>query len=238
MSYLNQYNEQPAFLTAERASMAQRTDFLRKTYVHLSGAVIATVILTSALVSSVGVPLTQTMMGGRFSWLIVLGAFMGVTFFADKWARSATSPPMQYAGLSLYVVAQSIILTPLLTIASHYAPGSAGTAAVITLAIFGGLTATVLITKQDFNFMGRFLGIAGFAAMGLIVASLLFGFSLGGTLFSGAMILLMSGYILYNTSKVMREYPVTAHVSAALALYASLATLFWYVLQFVMSDRD
>lgn len=223
---------------AAQASAVERTEFIKKTYLHLAGAVVATVGLTTVLVNLFGAALTETMVGTRFSWLIVLGLFMVATTVAERWSRRATSPAMQYAGLALYVVAESVILTPLLTIAAVYAPGSVGTAAIITLAIFGGLSGTVLFTKQDFSFLGRFLTIAGFAAFGLIIASLLFGFSLGGTLFSGAMILLMSGYILYNTSNVMLRYPLDAHVSASLALFASLATLFWYVLRFVMSDRS
>ena len=223
---------------AAQASAAERTEFIKKTYLHLAGAVVATVGLTTVLVNLFGAALTETMVGTRFSWLIVLGLFMLATTVAERWSRRATSPAMQYAGLALYVVAESVILTPLLTIAAVYAPGSVGTAAIITLAIFGGLTGTVLVTKQDFSFLGRFLTIAGFAAFGLIIASLVFGFSLGGTLFSGAMILLMSGYILYNTSNVLHRYPLGAHVSASLALFASLATLFWYVLRFVMSDRS
>ena len=84
--------------------------------------------------------------------------------------------------------------------------------------------------------MGRALTVAGFAAMGIIIASIIFGFSLG-LLFTGAMILLMAGYILYHTSNVLHHYPVGSHVAAALALFASLATLFWYILRLVMDRR-
>ena len=48
------------------------------------------------------------------------------------------------------------------------------------------------------------------------------------------MIVLMAGYILFQTSMVMKSFPPTAHVSAALMLFSTVATLFWYVLQFVM----
>ena len=50
---------------------------------------------------------------------------------------------------------------------------------VITLAIFVGLTLTVFITKKDFSFLRGALTIASFAAIGVIVASLIFGFQLG-----------------------------------------------------------
>ena len=52
--------------------------------------------------------------------------------------------------------------------------------------------------------------------------------------FSFAMVALLSGYILYDTSNVMLHYRTDQHVAAALALFASVATLFWYILRIVM----
>jgi FtsH-binding integral membrane protein len=59
-----------------------------------------------------------------------------------------------------------------------------------------------------------------------------------GIWFVVGMIVLMSGYILYDTSNILHHYRTTQHVAAALALFASVATLFWYVLQFVMASDD
>jgi FtsH-binding integral membrane protein len=52
------------------------------------------------------------------------------------------------------------------------------------------------------------------------------------------MIGLMSGYILYDTSNVMHHYRTDQHVAASLALFASVATLFWYVIRLLMSLSD
>jgi hypothetical protein len=108
-----------------------------------------------------------------------------------------------------------------------------GQAVVITLAIFVGLTLTVFLTKKDFSFMRSTLSIAGFAFLGVILASMLFGFQLGAV-FSGIGILLMAGYILYQTSLVMSYFPPTGYVAAALMLFSTVATLFWYVLRLLM----
>jgi FtsH-binding integral membrane protein len=51
------------------------------------------------------------------------------------------------------------------------------------------------------------------------------------------MVLLMAGYILFQTSLVMEHFPPTHHVAAALMLFSTVATLFWYVLQLLMSLR-
>jgi FtsH-binding integral membrane protein len=73
-------------------------------------------------------------------------------------------------------------------------------------------------------------------ALGVIVCSLLFGFSLGNV-FAGVMVAFAAGYILFHTSQVLHQYPTNAHVGAALALFASVALLFWYVLRIMASSR-
>ena len=57
---------------------------------------------------------------------------------------------------------------------------------------------------------------------------------------SAAMVLLAAGFVLYDTSNVLHHYRTTQHVAAALALFASVALLFWYILQIVLafSSRD
>jgi FtsH-binding integral membrane protein len=146
---------------------------------------------------------------------------------------------MQYLGLGLYVVAEAFIFAPILIIANYYFEGPIITqAAVITLLLFGGLTATVFITKKDFSFLRGVLAVGAMVALGLIILSVLFGFTLG-VVFSAAMIALAAGYILFHTSQVMAHYPPTHYVAAALALFSSVALLFWYVLRLLMSlSRD
>ena len=178
--------------------------------------------------------LVQSIVGG-FSWLLVLGVFMAVSWLADRWARSEAGPHTQYLGLGLYVTAEAIIFLPLLYIAAYYSsPDVIPTAGIITALTFGGLTLTALTTERDFSFLGGLLQAGGFVALGTIAASILFGFSLG-LFFTGLMILFAAGAILYNTANVMRHYRTDQHVAASLALFASVALLFWYVLQATMS---
>lgn len=220
------------------ASTTERAEFIRQTYLHLLGAVLAFIAIEALLLKSpFAEPLVRTALGSRFGWLVVLGAFMAVGWLAESWARSGKSVGMQYAGLGLYVVAEAIVFLPLLFVAGRIAgPTIFVEAGIYTALIFTGLTLTVLTTKKDFSFMRGALAIGGMAALGVIVVSILVGFSLG-TLFTGAMILLAGGYILYYTSNVLHHYPVGSHVAAALALFASVALLFWYVLRLLMSRR-
>lgn len=228
------------YTLVDQAAAEDRAGFMVKTYAHLFGAVLALVAIEAVLLRlPFSDSLVNTMVNGAggYAWLIVLGAFMAVSYVADRWAQNATSIGMQYAGLGLYVVAQSVILLPLLYVAQHFSsPAVIPTAAIITLCAFTGLTAIVVATRKNFSFLGPFLGVAGLAAMGFIVCSIIFGFSLG-IAFTAIMIVFACGYILYDTSKVMHEYHVGQHVAASLALFASVMLLFWYVLRLVMS-RD
>ena len=224
---------------ADRASSTERGAFIVKTYVHLFFAIIAFIMLEALiqLTPIAGGMLNVIGAAGQFGWLMVLGAFMLVSHIANKWAHSSTSLGMQYAGLSLYVVAEALIFAPLIAIALYYkGPQVIVSAAGATAFIFAGLTAVVFVTRKNFSFMGPFLGVLGMCAMALIVLSILFGFDLG-IFFIVAMIALASGYILFSTSKVMHEYSTTQYVAASLSLFAAVALLFWYILQLFMS-RD
>jgi FtsH-binding integral membrane protein len=137
-------------------------------------------------------------------------------------------------------VAEAVIFTPLMYFASRFAgPDVIPIAGIITLLLFFGLTLIVFLTRADFSFLRIGLGIAAFAALGIIVCSILFGFQLG-VIFSAAMIVFACGWILYDTSNVLHHYRIGQHVAASLALFASVALLFWYVLRLVMAltSRD
>ena len=224
---------------ADKASADARGQFIVKTYMHLFGAILAFVVLEAALLAS---PLGQTMvetllMGGQMGWLLVLGAFMGVSMLANHWAHSGASVSTQYMGLGLYVVAEAVIFLPLMYMATNFGPeGVVASAAIVTLVTFTGLTAIVFITRKNFSFLGPILGVVGLGAIGLIICSALFGFNLG-IVFVVAMIVMAAGYILYTTSNIIHTYCIGQHVAASLALFAAVALLFWYVLQLFM-HRD
>ncbi len=238
------YAQAQSFRTIDSAvatlGVSDRVAFLRRTYAHLGVALLAWAGLTF------GILRYATEFSAKFSswalrghWLAILIAFMVVGWISERLARSDTSRALQYLGLGLAVGAEALLLQPLLwlVLSKAAAPGQLlSQAAAVTLTIFVGLTLTVFITRKDFSFLRGALTLASFAALGIILASTLFSFSLG-LLFCGAMVLLMAGYILYQTSLVMAYFPPTHHVAAALMLFSSVATLFWYVVQLFLS-RD
>lgn len=219
--------------TAAEAVPADRAMFIRKTYIHLAGAIFAFVMIEAFLMTSgLAETIARTMLGGGGSWLLVMLAFMGVSMLANWWANSQTSKAMQYLGLAVYTVAQAVIFVPLLFLV-QYRTGSSNViaeAGVVTIGLFMGISAVVFLSKKDFSFLGPILMIGGFVALGAIAASLLFGFSLG-TLFAFVMVAFAGASILYETSNVMNRYNTNQHVAASLSLFASIALLFWYILQ-------
>ena len=226
------------YTLADRASVDERASFIVKTYTHLLGAVLALIAIDAVLLQlPIAKSLTETLFGSGYMWLLALGAFMVVSHVANRWAHNAASVRTQYMGLGLYVIAQAIILLPLLYVAANYGGQNViPTAGITTLCAFTGLTAVVVMTRKNFSFLGPFLGVAGFVALGFIVCSILFGFELS-ILFTVLMIGFACGYILYYTSKVLHEYHIGQHVAASLALFSAVALLFWYILMLVMG-RD
>ena len=100
---------------------------------------------------------------------------------------------------------------------------------------FAGHSLVAWTTRRDLSFLRPIIMWGVMGAVVLIVAALLFGANLG-TWFSVAMVALMGASILYNTQKILHSYPEQAYVGAAVTLFASLMTMFWYILQIVM-DR-
>jgi FtsH-binding integral membrane protein len=234
-SYANPY-------TVAAQSVDVRATFIRKTYAHLAGAILAFAILEAAILSIPGIENTVFGILGAssYSWLLVLGAFMFVSHFANKWAMSTTSLSTQYMGLGLYIVAEAIIFIPILLLAQLKTGDSTLIlkAGGVTALLFAGLTLIAFTTKKDFSFLGGMLKIVGMIALGVIVIAVVFpGAVTLGLWFSVAMVIFAAGTILYSTSNIIHHYGTEQYVAASLGLFASVALLFWYILQIFMS-RD
>jgi len=231
MSYLDTASGQ----VVSRAPADERVGFIRKTFMHLAGAVVVFALVESFLLSiGVGEKFMLFLSKSPWLWLGVMVAYGAASMVADKWARDDYSPTMQYVGLGLYIVAFAVLISPMMYVASTYFPGVIENAAVITGGLVAGLAAVAFITKKDFSFLGPILGIAFMIALAVIVASILFGFQLG-IFFSAVMIIFAAGSVLYSLSNVIHVYRTDQHVAASLSLFSSVGLLFWYVMQFLMS---
>ena len=223
--------------TVADAAPTERAAFIRSTYIHLGLAILAFIGLEWFLLQQTWAEGLIMKMTGGIGWLVVLGAFMVVSWIAESFANSATSKGAQYFGLGLFVVAEAFIFMPLLYIAANFVGPENQVilkAGLTTGFIFAGLTFAAFVTKKDFSFLRSFLMIGGFVALGIIVVSIIFGFNLG-TIFAGAMAIFASASILYTTSNIIHHYRPDQAVAASLSLFASVALLFWYILRIFLS---
>lgn len=232
----NLYDTPRGYAPVGSLSTDSRAQFITRAYNHLFGSIVLFTLIEFWLFSSgLAQPIARTLLSG--SWLIVLGGFMIVSWFASRVAASSNSLASQYMALGGFVFAEAIIFVPLLYLAQTVAGGGViQSAALVTLLAFGGLTAVAFVTRKDFSFLRGALMFAFVLALVAIVAATLFGFALG-TWFSVAMVGFAGAAILYDTSNILHHYPEDRYVAAALALFASVALMFWYVLRIFMSRR-
>jgi FtsH-binding integral membrane protein len=215
------------------AAASERAAFIRRVYAHLAGSVLLLIGFCALLMESgLGLEYVRFVDSNSWMWLVALLVFVGTGYLAQYWAQSQTSPALQYLGLVLYIGVFALIFQPLLLYVSLVLnqPQMIAQAGLLTGAVFAGLTTSVFITRKDYSFLGPILCVGMWIAFGVIIAAILFGFSLG-LFFCFAMVALMSGYILYDTSNVIHHYPTNMHVAAALQLFADVALLFLYILR-------
>lgn len=232
-------NQLPEKLLTGSLSDVDRVAFYRKTYAHVAGGVLVFILFEYLLLQSQTIIDFMLSMTEGYKWLIMLGGFMFATNYAEGMALKTTDKNKQYLAYGIYIFFEALIFVPMIYIAAYYmesGPEILNQAAIVTLALFTGLSATVLLTKKDFSFLKTGLTIGFFIAIGLIIAGTLFGFNLG-LWFSVGMCLLAGGSILYQTSNLVKKYGVEDYIPAALGLFASLMLLFWYILSIFMS-RD
>lgn len=219
------------------ATNIERASFYRKVYSHLAIAILAFIVVESILLKIIPTSVIEWMLGGKFIWLFILGIFWLGSTLSNNLVFNP-SKEKQYLGLGIYVLLEALIFLPMMYIAVNFSGGEViQEAALLTLFMFGGLTAVVFFTKTDFSFLRTFIVIGGFVSLGIIVVGMLFGFELG-LWFSAGMVIIASASILYQTSQIKDQFGTQQYVGAALQLFASIMLLFWYILRILMSRRS
>ena len=218
---------------------AVRAAFIRRVYTHLLGAVGLFIIVETGLFTwGIAKGLADFISGNRGAWLLLLGGFMVINLMATMAAANIANTNIQYAGLAGVAFAEALIFAPFLYFVFHREGGGAtvADAAVITIVGFIGLSVVAMVTRKDLSVIRPMLMWGGVVALVLILGAVAFGLNLG-VWFSVGMIALAGGSILYQTQQIMRRYPETAYVGAAVQLFGSLMTMFWYVLRLLNSRR-
>jgi FtsH-binding integral membrane protein len=219
------------------AKDVEKAEFYKKTYMHVAFAILAFIGAETVLINIVPPEIIGLMFGQKYTWLLVIGVFWLGSFLATKWSLSQ-SKSTQYMGLGFCVLLYAAIFLPMIYIAAAQAGGVViYQAAMLTIAMFAGISVVAFTSKRDFSFLRNVIVIGGFIALGLIIVGAIFGFNLG-LWFSVGMVILASATILYQTSKLKDSYTTDQYVGASLQLFASIMTLFWYILRILMSRRS
>ncbi|MHC5063294.1 MAG: Bax inhibitor-1/YccA family protein [Planctomycetota bacterium] len=216
---------------AAEAAVNERAVFLQKTYTWLLMGILG---FCATIWGVQEIPALQSMAWSIASnWIIAIVVMMGGAMVVHAVAEKPGINAIAFAG---YAFVFGLLVGPWVMIADSQGAGIVGQAAMITAVIFFGLTAYVFVSGKDFSFMGGILSIVLFTMIAVGLCAWLVGFALG-TWFAVLGAMLFSGYILYDTSRILHHYPVTAHVSAAAVLFVNVVLLFKYILVLMM-NRD
>lgn len=219
------------------STVEARLAFLKRVYAWMTAALVVTA-LGGAIAIDMGAA-AWLLQGGLFLNLLVVFAWMGLAYVARSVRHKPGVNIMAYAGYALFT---GFVISDILLVAMFLA--SAGgyssmyyiyQALFATVAVFAGLTFYTMVTKRDFSFLRGFL-VAG--VIGLIVVGILNYFiqsSVLGTVMSLFGVLIFSGYVLYDTQKILKTYPNREHVAASLELFLDFVLLFIYILNLILS---
>ena len=98
-----------------------------------------------------------------------------------------------------------------------------------TALVFFGLSAYALTTRKDFSFMGGFLIVGLIVAIVAGIANIFLGIPALSLTISAAVVLIMSGLILFDTSRIIHGGE-TNYIRATVGLYLNIYNLFVHML--------
>jgi modulator of FtsH protease len=192
---------------------------LRNTYMLL-----AMTLLFSAFTAGLSIAFNLPSMG----IIITLVGYFGLLFLTTKlrnsaWGLASVFALTGFMGLTLGPIISRYLAIPG---GSTIVMGAMG----LTGLIFISLSAYVLVSKRNFSFMGGFLMAGMLVAIVASLGAIFFQIPALSLTISAAMVLLMSGMILYETSDIIHGGE-TNYIMATVNLYITIFNLFLNLLQ-------
>ncbi|MCP4598873.1 Bax inhibitor-1/YccA family protein [Neptuniibacter sp.] len=212
-------------------SILQTNKVIRNTYMLL-----AMTMVVSAVTAGIAMLVQAPMIA--YIGAVILGFVM--LFILNKKQNSAAALPLVFAFTGLMGFGLGAVINRYLGLANG--GEIVTTAFAMTALTFFGLSAYVLTSKKDFSFMGGFLSAGMIVALVAMVALFvlpLFGIHMPALhlAFSGLIVLLMCGMILYDTSNIVNGV-YTNYIMATVSLYLNIYNLFIHLMSILgfMSD--
>lgn len=201
--------------TAVRSSesILETNKLIKNTYILLSMTLLfsgVTAFISVLMQISQGMGLVSSLVGIGLLWFVLprtqnSGAGIPVIFGITGLLGFGLGPMLNY----YLAINPSIVMT---------AMGGTG-------AIFLGLSGYALSTRKDFSFMGGFIAVGMLVAIGAMLLNLFLGIPALALAVSAAVIMLMSGFILYQTSAMIHGGE-TNYISATAGLFISILNIF------------
>ncbi len=206
-----------------------RNKVLRNTYGMLGLTMIPTVIGAMVGMNTNFSFLAQSPIMGP---LVMLAVMIGLMFGVSATRNSV----MGIALLFLFTFVAGWWLGPMLQYALHFNNGAqlVGVAAAGTGAIFLTLSTIATVTRKDFGFMGNFLFVGLVLLILASVANLFFAIPGASLAISGVAVLLFSGFILFDVSRIVNGGE-TNYVMATMGIYLSIYNLFISLLHLLLA---
>ena len=207
------------YTSASRPSVLETNKVLRNTYMLLAMTLLFSAVC-AGVTMAIGIsPITSLVM--------TIGAFITL-FVVHKKADSASGIYWIFAFTGLLGGSLGYML-------SFYASIPCGPALIAqalggTALIFFALSAYVLTTKKDFSFMGGFLFVGMMVVVVAAIANIFFSVPAVHLAINAAIVFLMSGFILFDTSRIIHGGE-TNYIRATVGLYLNIYNLFVSLLQ-------
>lgn len=206
-------NNQNLAMGRSEASILATNKVLKNTYVLLSMT-----LVFSGIMAFVGMAMN---LGHGASLISSIAAIAMLWFVLPRTANSTAGIPVLFAITGLL----GLGLAPMLNIYLAVNPSIVQTALGGTGVIFLGLSGYALTTRKDFSFMGGFLMVGLVVVLAAAIANIFLQMPVMGLVVSGAIVMLMSGLILYQTSSIIHGGE-TNYIMAAASLFISLLNMF------------
>ncbi|HMK14890.1 MAG TPA: Bax inhibitor-1/YccA family protein, partial [Burkholderiales bacterium] len=202
---------------------------LRNTYLLLALTMIPTVI--GALVGT-ATDFTFLAQHPIMGPLLMLAAMFGLMFAVGATRNSIWGVALLLA----FTFVMGWWLGPMLQYALHFRNGGqlVGIAAGGTGVIFFTLAGIATVTRKDFSFMGKFLMVGLVLLLIASIANLFFQIPAASMTLSALIILLFSGYILYDVSQIVQGGE-TNYVMATLKIYLDIYNIFINLLNLLLA---
>jgi modulator of FtsH protease len=211
----------PGFTVARPTSPAVAANKVLKNTYMLLAATLGFSALTAMLSIALAVP----------SWAylasVIVSMLLGM-FVLPRTANSAAGVGVIFLITGLLGFGLGAILS--MYLAMPNGPQTVGLAFGGTATIFLGLSGYALTSKRDFSFMGGFIFAGMMVVMIAVIANLFLQMPAMSLAISSAIILLMSGFILFDTSRIARGEE-TNYILATYGIYLSIFNIFISLLQ-------